>query len=50
MINISGQSSSYIVCQLVLLEVNSAKKKVILEENSHFEVPNWSLDYKHLIL
>lgn len=36
--------------ELVLLNVNTGKEKVILRENRHFEAPNWSRDGKFLII
>lgn len=37
-----AQSSSPVVSQLVLLTIETGKEEVILEENRHFEAPNWS--------
>lgn len=45
-----AQSSSPIVSQLVLLNVETGKETVILEENRHFEAPNWSRDGAYLII
>ncbi|MDD4009298.1 MAG: transporter [Fermentimonas sp.] len=36
--------------ELVLLNVNTGKEKVILRERRHFEAPNWSRDGKFLII
>ena len=49
-ISIYAQSSSPIIGQLVLLDVKTGKEEVILEENRHFEAPNWSRDGKYLIV
>ena len=38
-----------IVSQLVLLNVETGKEKIILEENRHFEAPNWSRDGKYIV-
>lgn len=38
------------VSQLVLLNVETGEEKVILEENRHFEAPNWSRDGKNIVL
>ncbi len=50
LMSISGQNSSNIVSQLILLDINTGKEEVILEENRHFEAPNWSRDGKYLIV
>lgn len=36
--------------ELILLNVNTGKEKVILRERRHFEAPNWSRDGKFLII
>ncbi len=36
--------------ELVLLDINTGKEKVILREKRHFEAPNWSRDGKFLII
>ena len=36
--------------ELVLLNINTGKEKVILREKRHFEAPNWSRDGKFLII
>ena len=47
---ILAQSSSPVVSQLILLTIKSGKEEIILEENRHFEAPNWSRDGKYLII
>lgn len=48
--NISSQSTSNNVSQLVILNIESGKEEVILEENRHFEAPNWLRDGNYLII
>ena len=47
---IIGQEQQNIESELVLLNVNTGKEKVILREKRHFEAPNWSRDGKFLII
>ena len=47
---IFGQTQQNIESELVLLNVNTGKEKVILREKRHFEAPNWSRDGKFLII
>jgi TolB protein len=45
-----AQVPENIQSQLVVLDVNTGKEKVILTEKRHFEAPNWSRDGKFLII
>ncbi len=45
-----GQTPQNFESELVLLNVNTGKEKVILREKRHFEAPNWSRDGKFLII
>ncbi|MGV8963027.1 MAG: TolB family protein [Candidatus Saccharimonadaceae bacterium] len=38
-----------IISQLILLNVETGEEIVILEENRHFEAPNWSRDGKYIV-
>lgn len=38
------------VSQLVILDVETGKENILLEENRHFEAPNWSRDGEYLII
>ena len=49
-IPVLSQSSSPIISQLVLLNIKTGNQEIILEENRHFEAPNWSRDGKYLIV
>ncbi len=42
--------SSQIVSQLVILNVETGEEKIILQENRHFEAPNWSRNGEYLII
>ena len=48
-INTYSQSSKFF-SQLIILNIESGKEEVVLEENRHFEAPNWSRDGKYLII
>lgn len=45
-----SQNASQIVSQLILLDVETGEEKIILEENRHFEAPNWSRNGDYLII
>lgn len=47
---LGAQSPLNIVSELVLLDVETGREKVILRENRHFEAPNWSRDGSFLII
>lgn len=48
-VEVTAQRSN-ISSELVLLNVETGKEKVILHERRHFEAPNWSRDGKYLIV
>ena len=50
LIPISAQNSEPVTSELVLLNVQNGKEKVILREERHFEAPNWSRDGHYLII
>lgn len=45
-----AQTPQNIGSSLVLLNVKTGKEKVILQENRHFEAPNWSRDGQFLLI
>ncbi len=47
---ISQSEPSPIVSQLVILDVKTGKEKIVLQENRHFEAPNWSRNGEFLII
>lgn len=47
---LSQSKSSSIVSQLVILNVKTGEEKIVLQENRHFEAPNWSRNGEFLII
>lgn len=47
---LSQSESSSIVSQLVILNVKTGEEKIVLQENRHFEAPNWSRNGEFLII
>ena len=45
-----AQTPQNIESTLVVLDVQSGKEKIILQEKRHFEAPNWSRDGKYLVI
>lgn len=45
-----AQVTKNLESELVLLDVNTGKEKVVIREKRHFEAPNWSRDGKFLII
>ena len=47
---VAGQVPQNVESELVVLNVNTGKEKVILREKRHFEAPNWSRDGRFLVI
>ncbi len=50
MLVLSQTSPNPIVSQLVTLNVETGEEIIVLQENRHFEAPNWSRDGKFLLI
>ena len=50
MLVLSQTSPNSIVSQLVTLNVETGEETIVLQENRHFEAPNWSRDGKFLLI